>query len=186
MHLLITVGAMQINLIIGLWVNEWVLIREGAIGSNKMSHSKLSVWGWCHHSAFVTQPNYHHLISYIYSARETSLRDFFGVIYSCLTFEQALESRVMLHFTPHIKTQSSHTLWTHTMHTHTQTQGRQTLTHTHTHTLAQSPDHRYCALHESLSTVRAVCNASWAEATPTHIQSHTSSSLLCLSLPLFS
>lgn len=59
----------------------------------------------------------------------------------------------MLHFTPHIQTQSPHTLWTHTAYVH------------RTHTLAQAPDHRYCALHESLSTVRTVqCIVGWSYA----------------------
>lgn len=112
------------------------------------------------------------LYFYIYYEREAS-QHWFCVTYSSLTFERALESRVMLHFTPHIKTVSSHAVDTHHvlyMHMHREGRRSQTCTHTHAHTLTdwhthaqnQPPDHRYCALHESLSTVCGVqCIVGW-------------------------
>lgn len=58
-----------------------------------------------------------------------------------------------------------HSLLTRCGHTPCTCTDVSTCTHTHTHTLARAPDHRYCALHESLSTVCGVqCIVGWSSA----------------------
>ena len=95
----------------------------------------------------------------------------------------------MLHFTPHIQTQSLHTLWTtHTMYMHAHTHRRQTWAHTHTRTSSASWSQILCTTWVTKHCARCAMHRGLElrprtySPIPLHLSSLSSASLSTISL----